>query len=107
LTLTVTRLVTQPSSGYGSVLDTMLYVGDCRTKALPVAPGFQSMDRFAAGTTQAAQENSLRKGVKIGSNETVPPKSLPAVWATGGFCPGEKSAKTSNLIDVGSNKKYQ
>jgi hypothetical protein len=65
------------------------------------------MDRFAAGTTQTAQENSFRKGVKIGRNETVPPKRLLAVRATGGFFPGKMSAKTRNLIDVGSNKKYQ
>jgi len=85
----------------------MLDFGDCRTKALPVALGFQSMDRFAAGTPQTAQENSFSKRRKIGRNETMPPKGLLAVRATGGFCPGKMSAKTRNLIDVGSNKKYQ
>ncbi len=65
------------------------------------------MDRFAAGTPQTAQENSFSEGSKIGENETVPPERLLTVWATGGLYPRKISAKTGNLIDVGSNKKYQ
>jgi len=107
LPLTITLLFAQPSSGYDSVFYATLDLSNSRTKAVPVALGFQTMDRLAAGTPQTAQENSFGKGGKIGENKTVPPEGLLATRATGGLYPRKISAKTGNLIDVGSNKKYQ
>jgi hypothetical protein len=107
LSLTITRLFTLPATNGDSVLNATLYISNSRTKAVPVALGFQSMNRIAAGTPQTTQENSFSKGSKIGESKTVPPEGLLAARATGGFYPGKISAKTSNLIDVGSNKKYQ
>jgi hypothetical protein len=89
------------------VLYAVLDISNSRTKALPIAMWFQSMDRFAAGTPQTAQENSRGLGGKIGENETVPPEGLLAARATGGLYPWKFFAKMGNLIDVGSNKKYQ
>jgi len=107
LSLTITRLITLPAPDCDPVLYATLDLSNSRTKAVPVALGFQTVDRLAAGTPQTAQENSFGKGGEISENETVPPERLMAARATGGFYPRKISAETGNLIDVGSNKKYQ
>jgi hypothetical protein len=65
------------------------------------------MDRFAAGTPQATQENCFDKGNKIGEDKTVPPQGLVALRATGRLLPGKIFTKAGNFIDVGCNRKYQ
>lgn len=107
LPLTISRLLTLPATNGDAVLYATLDIRNSGTKAFPVAMGFQTMDGFAAGTTQTTQENSFSKGSKIGEYKTVPPEGLLAARATGGLYPREVSAKTSNLVDVGSNMKYQ